>query len=97
MGPPAQNSSGASIGWMGLTAYSDILKGQGTAAAFDYKAASLENAAKCGQVAVVQTGAKETIELDNTLAMIDLVHAATHADPTSPTVQQSEIGTSSWG
>ncbi len=85
MGSSAQNSSGASIASAGLSAYSDILKGQGTQAAFDYKAASLENAAKRGQVAAVQTGAKETIGLDNTLAMIDSVRAAAHADPTSPT------------
>lgn len=85
MGSSAQNASGASIASLGLSAYSDVLKGQGTQAAYDYKAASLENAAKRGMVASAQTGAAETIKLDQTLGMIDSVRAAAHADPTSPT------------
>jgi hypothetical protein len=36
-------------------------------------------------VASTQTGAKESIQLDNTLGTIDAVRAAAHADPTSPT------------
>jgi hypothetical protein len=85
MGSPQQNAGGASIAAAGLQAYGDILKGQGTQAAYDYKAASLENAAQRGNVASVQTGAKETIGLDNTLGTIDAVRAAAHDDPTSPT------------
>jgi hypothetical protein len=80
-----QQAGGASIGALGLSAYSDVLKGEGTQAADVYKAASLEASAQRGRVAAVQTGAKETIALDNTLGMIDSVRAAAHADPTSPT------------
>lgn len=82
---PTGSATGASLASLGLSAYSDILKGQGVQSADNYKAASLENAAKRGHVAAVQTGAKETIALDNTLGMIDSVRAAAHADPTSPT------------
>lgn len=78
-------ASGASIAGAGLAAYSEILKGQGTAAGMNYKAASLENAAARGKVAAVQTGASETEKLVNTLGNIDAVRAAAHTDPTSPT------------
>ena len=81
---PSPTATGASIASLGLSAYSDILKGEGVQSADNYKA-SLENAAQRGRVAAVQTGAKETIGLDNTLGMIDSVRAAAHTDPTSPT------------
>jgi hypothetical protein len=70
---------------MGLSAYSDVLKGEGTQSADNYKAASLDAAAQRGKVAAVETGAEETIKLDNTLSTIDAVRAAAHTDPTSPT------------
>jgi hypothetical protein len=82
---PSPIATGASIASMGLSAYSDIMKGKGVQSADNYKAAALEASAQRGHVAAVQTGAKETIALDNTLGMIDSVRAAAHADPTSPT------------
>jgi hypothetical protein len=80
-----QQASGTSIVGAGLSAYSDILSSQGTAAGDTYKAASLENAAQRGRVAAAQTGASETEKLAQTLANIDSVRAAAHDDPTSPT------------
>lgn len=80
-----QGASGTSIAGAGLSAYSELLKGQGTAAGENYKAASLENAAQRGRVAAAQTGASETEKLSQTLGNIDAVRAAAHADPTSPT------------
>jgi hypothetical protein len=41
-----QQAAGTSIMGAGLTAYSDILSSQGTAAGMNYKAAPLENAAQ---------------------------------------------------
>jgi hypothetical protein len=78
-------ASGTSVAGAGLAAYSDLLKGQGTAAGENYKAASLENAAARGRVASVQTGAAETEHLVNALGNIDAVRASANADPTSPT------------
>jgi hypothetical protein len=83
--PSGAGASGTSIAGAGLAAYSDILKGQGTAAGENYKAASLENAAARGRVAAAQTGASETEKLVQTLGNIDAVRAAAHTDPTSPT------------
>lgn len=80
-----QGASGTSIAGAGLSAYADILKGEGTAAGENYKAASLENAAARGRVAAAQTGASETERLANSLGNIDAVRAAAHTDPTSPT------------
>jgi hypothetical protein len=80
-----QQAGGTSIMGAGLSAYSDILSSEGTAAGENYKAASLENAAQRGRVAAVETGASETEQLVNTLGNIDAVRAAAHADPTSPT------------
>lgn len=80
-----QGASGTSIAGAGLSAYSELLKGQGTAAGENYKAASLENAAQRGRVAAAQTGASETEKLVQTLGNIDAVRAAAHTDPTSPT------------
>ena len=58
---------------------------QGVAAADDYKASTLENAAQRGKVSAAQTGGDLTRKLSNDLANIDAVRAAAHADPTSPT------------
>jgi hypothetical protein len=84
MGVPGVGQA-ASVASAGMSAYSDILKGQGTQAADEYKAASLENAAQRGRVAAVQTGAAETIKLATDLGNVDAIRAAAHTDPTSPT------------
>lgn len=81
----AAGASGASVASIALSSYSDILKGEGTEAAYNYKASALENAAARGRVAAAQTGAAESIKITSTLGMIDATRAAAHADPTSPT------------
>jgi hypothetical protein len=80
-----QQAAGTSIMGAGLSAYGDILSGQGTAAGENYKAAALENAAQRGRVAAVQAGASATERLNFDLANIDAARAAAHSDPTSPT------------
>jgi hypothetical protein len=83
--PQAQGASGLSIAGAGLSAYGDVLKGQGVAAGENYKADMLEVNAQRGQVAAVETGADLSTKLTNTLGNIDAIQAASHADPTSPT------------
>jgi hypothetical protein len=58
---------------------------RGVAAGDNYKAASLENAARRGRVAAVQIGASASEKIFSDLANIDAVRAAAHTDPTSPT------------
>jgi hypothetical protein len=57
---------------------------RGVAAGDNYKAASLENAARRGRVAAVQIGASASEKIFSDLANIDAVGAAAHTDPTSP-------------
>lgn len=78
-------AGGLSIASAGLSAYSTVLKGEGTQAADEYQAASLERAANVGKVKAEQTAGQMTEQLNNTLGRIDAVRAAAHADPTSPT------------
>lgn len=78
-------AAGLSIASAGLSAYSTVLKGEGTQAADEYQAQSLERAANVGKVKAAQTGAQMTEQLNNTLGRIDAVRAAAHDDPTSPT------------
>jgi hypothetical protein len=82
---PKAMASIFSIGGLGLSAFSSILSSQGTAAADNYKAASLENAAARGRVAAAEMGASLSEKLARDLGNIDAVRAAAHADPTSPT------------
>jgi hypothetical protein len=58
---------------------------QGTAAGENYKAASLENAARRGQAAATEVGASASEKLARDLGNIDAVRASAHDDPTSPT------------
>jgi hypothetical protein len=83
--PQAQGASGLSITGAGLSAYGDVLKGQGVAAGDTFKANMLEVNAQRGQVAAVETGADLSTKLTSTLGNIDAIQAASHADPTSPT------------
>jgi hypothetical protein len=93
-GPSVKSqAAGTSIVGAGLSAYSDILSSQGTAAGENYKAAALENAAQRGKVAAAQTGASASEKLARDLGNIDAVRAAANTDPTSPTAQPSATGT----
>jgi hypothetical protein len=74
-----------SIATIGLSVVSDITKAQGTKAADEYQAASLDRAAQYGEVKADQTSAVLTQRLNQTLGNIDVIRAAAHDDPTSPT------------
>lgn len=74
-----------SIAGAGFSAYGDILKGQGIAAGDTFKASILEEQAKRGELAAVQTGAGLTRKLATDMGNIDAIRASVHADPTSPT------------
>jgi hypothetical protein len=74
-----------SVASAGLSAVSTGMQAQGTAAADQYKAQQLEEAAKYGELKATQTSADMTRNLVTTLGNIDAVRAAAHVDPTSPT------------
>lgn len=78
-------AGGNSLTSIGLSAYSTILQSQGAAAADEFQAAKLENAAKYGELKAVQVGGQMTRSLNQTLGNIDAVRAAANTDPTSPT------------
>ena len=78
-------AGGNSLMSIGLSAYSTILQSQGVAAANEFQAAKLEQAAVYGELKAVQTGAAMTRSLNQTLGNIDAVRAAANTDPTSPT------------
>lgn len=78
-------ASGMSLASVGLTATSDVLKGEGTASADEYKAEQLDRAAQYGDLQSQQYGAQATRNLTMTLGNMDAVRAAARGDPTSPT------------
>jgi len=78
-------AGGNSLMSIGLSAYSTILQSQGVAAANEFQAAKLEQAAVYGELKAVQTGGAMTRSLNQTLGNIDAVRAAANTDPTSPT------------
>lgn len=75
----------ASIASVGMSAYGDITKAQGTAAGDQFKAAELDRAAEYGELKAKQTSGQLTQNLTMTLGNIDAIRAAAHDDPTSPT------------
>lgn len=78
-------ASGASIGALGLSAYSSIMKGQGTQAADNAAADRADRAAQFGEL---QAGLTDTVmreNLNTTLSNIAVTRAAMHTDITSPT------------
>jgi len=81
----ASAAGGNSLASIGLQAYATILQSQGVAAADNFQAAKLEQAAKYGELKAVQTGGQMTRSLNQTLGNIDAVRAAANADPSSPT------------
>lgn len=85
MGSAATPAGGASLASAGLSAYADLLKGQGQAEADNWQAQKLETAATYGELKAVQTGGQMTRSLNTTLGNIEAVRAAARADPNSPT------------
>jgi hypothetical protein len=79
-----------SIASLGLSAYSSIAKGQGTQAADQMQAERAERAAAFGKL---QAGLTDTVmreNLNTTLGNIEVIRAASHIDPTSPTTAAIE-------
>lgn len=83
-------ASGASIGAAGLTAASSIMKGQGQKSADEMQADRLTRAAEFGKVQADLTDATMREQLNTTLGNIDVIRAAGHIDPTSPTTAALE-------
>jgi hypothetical protein len=91
-------AGGNSLMSLGLQGYSTILQSQGVAAADEFQASKLENAATYGELKAQQTAGQMTRSLTNTLGNIDAVRAAANVDPSSPTGaavrdNQEQIGT----
>jgi hypothetical protein len=82
---PSGTATGASIASMGLSAYSDVLKGQAVQQADIFKAGILEENAKRGEAAAVETGGDLTRKLANDLGNIDAIRAASRTSINSPT------------
>ena len=70
---------------VGLSMGSTIMKGMGTQSADQYQAAELDRAAQYGRLKAEQTGGQLTQRLNQTLGNIDVMRAAGHNDPSSPT------------
>lgn len=75
----------AAIASVGMTAYGDVTKAQGTSSGDQFKAAELDQAAQYGELKAKQTSGQLTQNLNMTLGNIDAIRAAAHDDPTSPT------------
>jgi hypothetical protein len=73
------------LGAMGLNAYGSYMKGAGTKAADEYKAASLERSASYGRLKAAETSGQLLEHENETLGNIDAIRAAAHTDPSSPT------------
>ena len=74
-----------SIAGAGLSAFSSIEKAMGTKQADEFQAAELDRAAEYGRLKADQTSGQMTQKLNQTLGNIDVIRAAAHDDPTSPT------------
>ncbi len=89
-GGGGSGAGAASIASLGLSAYSSILKGQGTKAANEAQAARAERAAEFGKLQAELTDTHFREELNTTLGNIEVIRAAGHIDPTSPTTAAIE-------
>lgn len=81
----AAGASGASIASAGLGAYASIKKGEGVQASDEFQAKRAERAAAFGKLQAEQTDTVMRENLNTTLANIEVIRAAAHIDPTSPT------------
>lgn len=75
----------SSIASVGLSAQAQRTQAAGTQASDEYQAQILDRAAQYGEVQATQTSATLTQQLNNTLDNIDVMRAAGHDDPSSPT------------
>lgn len=83
-------ASAASIAGLGLSVFSSIEKGKGTQAGYEFQAAKAERAAEFGKLQAQLTDTSFREELNTTLSNIDVIRAAAHIDPTSPTTAAVE-------
>lgn len=68
-----------------VSAYGAYQQGKGTAAADAYQQAELQRKAQYAGIAATETNATLTDRLATSLGNIDVVRAAAHTDPSSPT------------
>ena len=78
-------AGGMSVLAAGLTAFSDVEKGAGQKSADAMQAAELRTRAAYAGAAAAETTATLSDRLATTLGNIDVVRAAAHTDPSSPT------------
>jgi hypothetical protein len=78
-------ASPLSIASLGLSAFASISKGKGTQAADEFQAARAERAADFGKLQASLTDTTLRENLNTTLSNIEVIRAASHDDPTSPT------------
>ncbi len=83
-------AGGSSIASLGLGAMSTVMKGEGQKSADEFRAAQAEEAARFGREQADLTDVTMRERLNTTLANIDVIRAAGHVDPTSPTTQAVE-------
>lgn len=89
-GSSVSPASMASIAGLGLSAYSTIAKGQGAKSSYEAQADRAARAAEFGKLQAEQTDLHFRDELNTTLGNIDVIRAAAHIDPTSPTTAAVE-------
>jgi hypothetical protein len=80
----------ASIASLGLSAFSSITKAEGTHAADEMQADRAQRAADFGRLQANLTDASMRENLNVTLGNIDVIRAAGHIDPSSPTTAAVE-------
>lgn len=86
MGDPVTAGTAAlSLASVGFKAAGQGIAAQGTAAADQFQAQQMEEAAQFGELKATQTSAQMTRNLVMSLGNIDAVRAAAGADPNSPT------------
>jgi hypothetical protein len=75
----------AAVAGAGASAYGAVKAGEGQQAADQFQANQLKTKAEYAGAAAAETNAAMTDKLATTLGNIDVIRAAGHTDPTSPT------------
>lgn len=83
-------AGGSSVASLGLAAAGTVMKGEGDKASADFRADQAEQAARFGREQAGLTDVTMRERLNTTLANIDVIRAAAHIDPTSPTTTAVE-------
>src|SRR5438093_1112218 len=92
MGAAAAGASVASIASMGLSAYGSVLGGKAKKQELDFQGSQYgmqaDRASRAAEFGKLQASLTDTVLRENlnvTLGNIDVMRAAAHVDPTSPT------------